>query len=61
VKSKCLRGQSHPRAKYSDREVELIRQLHDEGLGYQRIAHKMEMPKGTVQDICSGRTRWYGP
>ncbi|MFV0680000.1 hypothetical protein [Ottowia sp.] len=50
-------GQMHPRALYTDREVELVLELRDEGWGYKRIAKKMEMPRRTVRDICSARIR----
>lgn len=50
-------GQDHPKARYADREVELVRQLRDGGWGYKRIARTMEMPRSTVRDICSGRCR----
>lgn len=46
-------GEDHPKAKLTDREVELIRSLHEEeGFTYQAIAEKFEVPKSTVQMIC---------
>lgn len=58
VNEKGLRiGKTHPRAKYSDSEIDLVLELRDEGLGYKRIAKKLEMPIRTVRDICNGRRR----
>lgn len=52
------RGETHPHAKYSDHEVELVRRLHEvHGLGYKKIAMKLEMPVATVQSICTYRRR----
>lgn len=50
-------GQSHPQAKYADHEVDLLRELRDQGLSYGQIAEKMEMPRATVSSICQGRRR----
>ena len=37
-------GESHPRAKLTDHEVDLIRELAEEGLTYEDIARKFELP-----------------
>jgi len=50
-------GQSHPQARYTDREIELVHQLRDDGLSYGRIAQAMEMPKSTVAEIIEGKIR----
>ena len=51
-------GEDHPRAKLTDHEVELIRQLHEEGgLSLREIAEKFEVTKGTVHDIVNYRRR----
>lgn len=50
-------GQDHPRAKYTDREVELVLGLADQGWQSRRIAQAMEMPRRTVRDILAGRIR----
>lgn len=50
-------GESHPRAKLTNADVDLVRALHDEGLGYKRIAEKFEAPKSTIRDICKCLTR----
>jgi len=52
-------GQDHPRAKYTDREVELVAELAREGMVSRRIAQAMDMPRRTVRDILSGRIRPY--
>lgn len=31
-------GEDHPNAKLTDREIDMIRQLHEEGLGYRKLA-----------------------
>lgn len=52
-------GESHGMAKLSDKDVELIRTLYEEGLGYGRISKKFECGESTVRDIVKGRTRLY--
>lgn len=50
-------GERHHRAKFSDHEVYLMRELRDEGMKLSEIAEKFETAKSTVSDICSGRRR----
>lgn len=50
-------GDSHPRSKYTDHEVELILQLRDVGMTIRKIAAQVEIPFSTVGAICSGRSR----
>jgi len=59
-------GDSHPRSKLSDHEVDLIRELWEgvlepDGsitrLGVRRIARKFEISKAQVQRIVSYRQR----
>jgi len=45
-------GQDHPRAKLTDREVELIRQLSEEGMRYDVLAEKFEVSRWTIGRIC---------
>ena len=52
-------GESHPRARLSDDDVELIRQLRDVGMAWRRIAEKFEVSVWTVRDICSHRRRQF--
>lgn len=50
-------GQWNQQAKFSDRTVEQIRQLRDDGLTFPSIAEKMEMSIHTVKSICWHRRR----
>jgi len=45
-------GQDHPQAKITDAEVELIRQLNEEGMSYEQLAEKFEISKWTIGRIC---------
>lgn len=54
-------GEDHPKARYTNHEIELVLQMRDQGASYGEIAQKMEMPKSTVQAICSGRSRCQTP
>ncbi|MCX8567045.1 MAG: hypothetical protein ON057_001772 [Glomeribacter sp. 1016415] len=45
-------GESHHMARLTNREVELIRDLHDEGMGYEALAEKFEISRWTVGRIC---------
>jgi len=51
-------GEKHHRAKLSDEDVYLVRQLNNEGIGYKRIAKKFECGVSTIRDICTYRTRY---
>lgn len=44
-------GEAHGRAKITDREVELIRELHERGLGYRKLAFKFEISRSHVRRI----------
>jgi len=54
-------GESHPRAKLSDHEIDLIRQLAEEGLTVAQIARKFEISKGAAGDIITCRRRAQTP
>ena len=58
AKTKHLRGESHMRAKFSDRQVSEMRHMH-EVLGVSRvdIASAFGCSYWTVRDILTGRTR----
>lgn len=45
-------GEDHPNARLTDHEVELIRQLRDEGMSYRALAEKFECSRWTVGRIC---------
>ena len=47
----------HHRAKETDETVEIARQLHDSGIGYKRIAKKLDVSVWTVRDWLTYRTR----
>ena len=52
-------GEYHPRAKLTDEDVELIRQLResDPPMPMREIAAKFEVSVGTVHDVVSYRRR----
>lgn len=69
VNEKGLRiGETHHRAKFSDADIDLIRELHEPtlnhdgttspGLSYSLIADKMGCSKSTVRDIIKCRRRF---
>lgn len=45
-------GEDHQRAKLTDAEVDLMRQLNEEGMSYSVLAEKFEVGKTTVAEIC---------
>lgn len=45
-------GESHALAKITDAEVEMIRRLHEDGMGYKRIAKKFDISRSSVAMIC---------
>ncbi len=49
--SRLLFGQMHWRAKLTDREVELMRQLHEDGMRVTEIAVKFDISKSHVSRI----------
>ena len=59
-------GETHHRAKLTERDVELILQMHAWGLSYRQIADKMDdipggVSKSTVRDIVKGLRRCSAP
>jgi hypothetical protein len=50
-------GEDHPCAVLTDRDVELLFQLREEGWGYRRIAGKLECSKSLVRKIVKGMAR----
>lgn len=50
-------GEDHPRAKLSDRDCELIRQLAAEGMPYRLIARKFDIHRRTVIKIVQYERR----
>ena len=52
------RGQAHPKAKLSDREINLMRELREvDGWTYNRLAKTFGQTKASVQLICTYRRR----
>lgn len=46
-------GEDHQNAKLTDRDIDLIRHLHEkDGLSYGVLAEKFEVSKGTIAKIC---------
>lgn len=50
-------GQTHPRAKVGDDMVNHIFELHDDGHGTRRISLITGVPRSTICDMLSCRTR----
>lgn len=46
----------HHRAKLTKEEVELIRQLNEQGIGYKKLAKKFDRGVSTIRDVCTYRT-----
>lgn len=60
-------GENHPRARFTEDEVCVIRELHEEQpvghpghWSYLRLAAKFECSKSVIRDICRYRT-WKNP
>ena len=45
-------GEGHHRAKLTDHEIDLIRELYDDGMSISEIARKFEIGKSHCWDIC---------
>lgn len=46
-------GETHHRAKLTDRDIDLMRELHEEhGIGYTKLAEKFECSKSEARYIC---------
>lgn len=50
-------GESHPGAKLTDAEVDLVLDLLDAGLSLQCVADKMDVTKGCIWKIKEGLRR----
>lgn len=48
----CRIGQYHLKAILTDHEVELIRTLNEDGLGYGTLAEKFGVSKSSIAKIC---------
>lgn len=45
-------GEDHQNAKLTNEEVDMIRELHCEGLSYKTLAEKFEVSKSLIAAIC---------
>lgn len=54
-------GEDHQHAKLTNREVDQLLELHEQGWGYKRLARVFEVSKATVRRICSGARRCQTP
>lgn len=50
-------GESHPRAKLLDHEVDQVLALLEAGLSYAQVAAKMDVSKSCIAHIATGRRR----
>lgn len=50
-------GESHPRAKLTDAEVDLVLELLADGMSLAQVAEKMDVSKSCIAHISSGRRR----
>ncbi len=53
-------GEDHPRARYTDADVDAVFALRSDGFSLREISKKMEMPLRTVRDYLAGRRRCLG-
>jgi|APSaa5957512576_1039674.scaffolds.fasta_scaffold312101_2 hypothetical protein len=53
-----LIGDDHPRAKLTDHDVCLMRELREGGMVYREIAEKFECSLWTARDIVNYRSRY---
>ena len=51
-------GETHHLAKLSDADVDAIRDQHEMGFGYRRLARIFSTPKSTIRDIVKCRRRY---
>lgn len=50
-------GESHPRAKLLDHEVDQVLALLEAGLSYAQVAEKFDVSKSCIAHIATGRRR----
>ncbi len=52
-------GEDHQNARLTNAEVDRIRALHEQGIGYQRLAYMFEVSKSTIAMIirCERRAQ----
>jgi len=52
-----IRGEAHYRARLTDHEVELIRQLREQGMSLNKLAEKFDSYRSTIKGICDYKRR----
>lgn len=52
-------GSRHHRAKLTNREIELIRQLYAQGMSYRELAGKFEVNYWHIGRVCRHQRRYY--
>lgn len=50
-------GEDHHGARYTDRDVEMVKELRDEGWSLKDISLKMDMPMRTIRSYIDGTRR----
>jgi len=50
-------GEDHQNAKLTDAEVDRIREMHEQGIGYRRLAAMFEVSKTTIRLIVKCERR----
>ena len=53
------RGSKHYKAKVTESDIPLIRELVKEGVSQTKIGEKFGLSKGSVSDIVRRRTWWH--
>jgi len=53
-------GEAHQKAKLSDEDVRVMREMREEkGWSYAKLAKHFDCGESTARDIIKYRTRWY--
>ena len=50
------RGERHPKARLTEHDVRLIRELSAQGLSQRVLARKFEVGKNAVESVLTGKT-----
>ncbi len=54
-------GQDHPKAVLTDAEITRLLDLHDQGLGYKRLAQMFDISRSAARNYCKGLRRCQFP
>lgn len=53
-----LAGERHHNARFTNHEIEVMREMHEHhGFGYRRLAKIFECDRGYVRDVCLYKRR----